>query len=249
MSLTIRIDSLRQTIRANERGIEKLVKEGEEGITQVATLQLMRELETNILEFKGQNDEPQTTTYDSALLRSLGVPIKQQLLVAETLANLQVKASEAKIAGLTAVITKGRQTILLGDVQRKTRLLTAAQPHAQALKERLQERWSELKDSEPSIFAPLTNPDDKSIIVYQKTFELLEQRTERLNKIGNLIAKSATQATVNAKKGNLPDFAIDAVFQSGLIQGVKSIGKIVQPEGESFITNLAVRLAQQIKFV
>lgn len=246
MPLTIRIDSLRQTIRANEQGIERLVKEGEEGITQVATLQLMREIGTNILEVKDQNGEPQTSSYDSVLLRTLCVPIDNQLLIAETLSKLQVKTSKAKIAGLTAVITKGRQTILLGDVQRKTRLFTAAQPHVQSLQGRIRELQLELADSEQSVLA---DPNDNAIIRFQKNNRLLNGGEADLARLTKQIAESASKAESSAKASQIPDFAVDIAFRSGLFQAMQSNRQSVPTGDNDFITNLAVRLAQQIRFV
>lgn len=246
MPLTIRIDSLRQTIRANEQGIEKLAKEGEEGITQVATLQLMREIGTNILEVKGQNGEPQTTTYDSALLRALCIPVGQQLLIAEMLAKLQVKTSESKISALTAVMTKGRQTILLGDVQRKTRLFTTAQPHVQSLQGRIQELRLKLADSEQSVLA---DPDDNAIIRFQKRTRLLNGGEADLAKLTKQVAESASKAERSAKASGIPDFGVDIAFRSGVVQGNESNRESVPTEDNDFITNLAVRLAQQIRFV
>lgn len=247
MPLTIRIESLRQAIHAREQGIESLIQKGEESVTQVAALQLMRELGMSSIEVNSQDDGRQTVAYDSALLRTLGVPVKHQLLIAEMLTSLQLKTNAAQISGLTAVVAKGRETVLLGEVQRKTRLFVMAEPHFQGFRERIQKHRLELADTEQTVLA---NPDGNSIVRYQRRLRQLNEREAELANIANKVAKSATQAEARARTSNLPDFAVDVAFQSGLIQGAKANKNNFLTTGEDgFITNLAVKLASQIKFV
>lgn len=247
MPLTIRIESLRRAIHAREQGIESLIQKEEEGVTQVAALQLMRELGMSSIKTSGQDGESQTITYDSALLRTLCVPVDQQLFIAEMLAALQVKATEAQISCLTATITKGQEAVLLGEVQRKTRLFVMAEPHFKGFRELIQKHRLELADTEQTVLA---KPDGNSIVRYQRRFRQLNEREAGLANISGRIARSANEAESLARTSNLPGFAIDIAFQSGLIQGAKKNQNFSSDRDcESFITNLAVRLAEQIKFV
>jgi len=247
MPLTISLESLKQAIRAGEQKRINLIQEGEEGVTQIAALQLMRELGKSSIETDGRDDGSQTITYDSALLRTLGIPIQHQLLMAESLAFLQVKANAAQVSFLTAAVTKRKETVLLGDVQRKTRLFALAEPHLQAFGERIRKHRLELADTEQTVLA---NPDENSIVRYQRRFRQLNEREAGLTNIANRVAKSANKAESLARASDLPDFAVDVAFQSGLIQGTKGDLNFSSSRDEgSFITNLAVRLAEQIKFV
>lgn len=247
MPLTIRIESLREVIRVGEQERTSLIQVGEEGIAQVAALQLMRERRTSSIETNGQDGESQTITYDSALLRTLCIPVDQQLFIAEMLAALQVKATEAQISCLTATITRGQETVLLGDVQRKTRLFALAQPHLQTLQERIKGRQLRLEDTERTILA---DPDEMAIIAYQRTARQLEESKNRFMAIAKTNARSAALAETRARASDLPDFAVDVAFQSGLIQGTKADQNNFSATGEEgFIKNLAVKMAEQIKFV
>lgn len=247
MPLTIRIESLRRAIYAHEQGIENLIQKGEENVTQVAALQLMRERGTSSIETNGQDGESQTITYDSALLRTLCIPVDQQLFIAEMLAALQVKATEAQISCLTATIARGQETVLLGEVQRKTRLFALAQPHLQTLQERIKGRQLRLEGTERTILA---DPDEMAIIAYQRTARQLEESKNRFMAIAKTNARSAALAETRARASDLPDFAVDVAFQSGLIQGTKeSLNFYSSRDEDGFITNLAVKLAEQIKFV
>lgn len=247
MPLTIRIESLRRAIYAHEQGIENLIQKGEENVTQVAALQLMRELGMSSIKVNSQDGERQTVAYDSALLRTLGIPVKHQLLIAEMLTSLQLKTNTAQISGLTAVVAKGRETVLLGDVQRKTRLFALAQPHLQTLQERIKGRQLKLEGTERTILA---DPNEMAIIAYQRTARQLEESKNRFMAIAKTNARSAALAETRARASDLPDFAVDVAFQSGLIQGTKADQNNFSATGEEgFIKNLAVKLAEQIKFV
>lgn len=249
MALTVSIEALRERIRAVEQKRVVLTQSEEEGITQVAAFQLMRDLGTNKITVRDQQgyDGARTIIYNSPLLEVLGIPVKSQLPIAESIARLQIKATGARIALLTAALSKGQETILLGDVQRRTRLFTLADRHIEVLQGRIKQLKDGLADTEETILA---EPNEHAIVWYRKKYRLLEEGETMLATIASKVTASANKAREQAEMSDLPDFAVEVAFQSGLIQATPR-GLDLSPDEDKtgLITKLAIGLAKQIKFV
>lgn len=248
MAIVVEIDQLRKNIRGNDEKITSLKTAQQAALTNLAVIQMMREVGNDTLKIHPETDNEQTFTHRSPILDVLKIPVEHQLMIAEALANLEVVTTEAMASVFTAAITKKRETLHFGNLQRQARQFSLAQPHLQELQRIVQRGINDLPEWEKDVLA---DPSENAIIRFQRTAKLLTQSDFGLKQVGGRLSTSFKQAQENASKANLPDAAINAAINSGIAQGIKSpkserVSVLDTDDLSSFLTTV---LAEEVKFI